>query len=790
MKVSLNWLKELVDFDKDAASLSELLTKAGVEVEGIESKGAAFPHVVVAQILASEQHPNADRLSVCRVDDGSGTPLQIVCGAKNYKVGDKVPLARAGAVLPGNFEIRVGKLRGVDSQGMLCSADELGLAENSEGLLILDAAATVGVPLEELFPADTVLDLEITPNRPDLLCHKGIAREVAALLGKPWKSVHEFVSETAYIGSVSVLAAECSLYSVCHLTGVKVAPSPSGLRQRLEAVGVRSINNVVDITNWVMLELGQPLHAFDTRKLNGGLRVRFAQDGESFQALDGKVYKLASEDLVIADDSGPVALAGIMGGASTAVDEHTVEVSLESAVFDAAHIRRTSRRLGLSSESSYRFERGVDVAGVFRASQRAAGLLQELAHAVPGDLSVASGNAQVDIAALLMGLTPVRHVDLRLERITALLGAPVAEARVEQILSALGLSRAQDGWEVPSHRGDLTREVDLIEEIARIVGIEHFPPGTKARFSASSQADHHYDKLMQLRRRAVAQGLFEARSLTLVSERMGQVAFPQEEILRVKNPLNEDQVVLRPAIVPGLLDAATRNARAGVKDVRLFEVGRTFAHAQVEERMHVGIVIAGPAWTPNWRSASVPDADLFNLKGMLAVLLNAKVDFEQLPASDLLGVAVRVLADGKPVGIAGQVRPSEAKARDLVGTVIAAEISLETFLLESRRAPVYVEVDRFPAVTRDMALVAGAEVTHEQILAVLKGAQEPLLRSVELFDVFCDATGQRVPVGSKSLGYSLTYRSAERTLTANEVNTAHTGLKQRVTAQLGVQARE
>ena len=790
MKASLNWLREIANFEQDAVALAELLTKAGVEVEGIHSKGAAIPKVVVAQIVSSEQHPNADRLSVCRVDDGSGKLLQIVCGAKNYKVGDKVPLARPGAVLPGDFEIRIGKLRGVDSEGMLCSADELGLAENSEGLLILDSAVSVGTPLADLFPADTVLDLEITPNRQDLLSHEGIAREVSALTGRLWKSPHGYVPETAPAGSVAVHMAECPLYSVRHFDGVQVLPSPGWLRQRLETLGVRSINNVVDITNWVMLESGQPLHAFDTAKLHGKLQVRFASAGESLLALDGKTYALSTEDIVIADDSGPVALAGIMGGESTAVDEHTVRVSLESAVFDPARIRRTSRRLGLSSESSHRFERGVDVAGVFRGSQRAAGLLKELAHASAGELLAGSPDARVDVGALLSGLTPVRHVVLRLERVTALLGAPVGEARVEQILSALGLSRAQDGWEVPSHRADLTREVDLIEEIARVVGIEHFPPGNRAHFSPSSETDRHYDRLMQLRRAAVAHGLFEARNLTLVSERMAQAASEQESVLRVKNPLNEDQVVLRPALLPGLLDAAARNARAGVKSIRLFEVGRTFAQGAVEERTHFGVVLAGPTAKPNWRCAAVPDVDLLDLKGALAGVLHATVEFEPLPPSELLGLAVKVLLDGRAVGVAGQVRPSEARTRDLSGSVVVAEIALDALLSEPSHPAVYTEVDRFPAITRDMALVAPASLAHQRILDVFKAAQEPLLRTVELFDVFTDPKGERLALGTKSLGYSLTYRSAERTLTANEVNAAHARLKQRVTTELGVQARE
>ncbi len=790
MKVSLNWLQEIVDFKESAETLSELLTMAGVEVEGIHHSGASIDLVVAAEILSSEQHPNADRLSVCKVEHGTGTPLQIVCGAKNYKVGDKVLLARAGAVLPGDFKIKVGKLRGVDSEGMMCGADELGLAKESEGLLILDPSVPVGTPLATLFPADTVLDLEVTPNRPDLLSHEGMAREIAALTGRAWHSAHAFASETSSLESIKVEVPECPLYTVRHFSGVKVGPSPDRMRQRLEAIGLRSINNVVDITNWVLMETGQPLHAFDRDKLKGALRVRFATEGESLAALDGKTYNLASSDLVVADDSGPVAIAGVMGGLATAVTESTVRVSLESAAFAQSVVRRTSRTLGLSSDSSYRFERGVDVAGVLKASQRAAVLIREIAGGTGGELQTGAGSEATDIGALLVGLMPVRHVPLRLARVASLLGAPVAEARVSQILSALGLSRAEDGWEVPSRRADLTREVDLIEEIARIVGIAYFPASTRARFVGSSEADKRYDKLMGVRRAALAQGLYEARSLTLVSESMAQGAFVQMPALRVKNPLNEDQVILRPALVPGLFEAAARNARAGVKAIRLFEVGRVFSADGVEERTHFGVVLAGPSAAESWRSGGGAEVDLYDLKGVLCKVLGGEVDFISTPASGVLGLSVQVLLNGALVGVAGQVRPSQARAMDLPGTLVGAEISLEGFLSISKGHPVYRETPRFPAVTRDMALVAPIGLEHCRIVEVLKAGHEELLHSVALFDVFTDPSGERVPAGAKSLGYSLTYRSSERTLTADEVNAAHGRLKQRVTAELGVQARE
>ena len=790
MKVSLNWLREFVECPKDSDSLSELLTMAGIEVEGIYTQGVNIEKIVVAQILESERHPNADRLSVCKVDDGSGSPLQIVCGAKNYKVGDKVPLAQAGAVLPGDFKIKVGKLRGVDSQGMMCSAKELGLAEDAEGLLILNADLQPGTPLANVFPADTILDLEITPNRPDLLSHEGIAREIAALTSRTAKSAHLFSAETADAEPLQTDAAACPFYTVRTFENTRVSPSPDWLKMRLEAIGLRSINNVVDITNLVLMETGQPLHTFDADKLRGALRVRFARKGEALEALNGKMYTLTEEDLVIADGSGPVAIAGIMGGQSTAVSDSTTRVMLESATFNSSLIRRTARRLGLSSDSSYRFERGIDVAGVLRGSQRARDLLQELAEAKSGALQTSAGNESLDQGALLMGFTPVLQVPLRFERIASLLGAPVPEAKIDQILTALGLSKSAGGWAVPSFRPDLTREIDLIEEIARVVGIHHFPARTQAWFSESSITDHRHDQLMDWKRRAAGQGLYEARTLTLVSERMSQSPFATSPILRVKNPLNEDQVVLRPTLVPGLLDAAGRNARGGSKCIRLFEVGRVFAAEAGEERTSMALLLSGPTQTASWRPETVREVDLFDLRGVLSKILHCEVFFNPVAATGYLAIAVQIEICGRTVGMAGQLRPSEARQLDIQGAIVAAEIDLESLLSQRKPASVYKALPKFPSVTRDIALIAPRSLPHAEIEQTLLSANEELLAGVELFDVFTDAQGIRVPADAKSLAYSLTYRAADRTLTADEVNAVHSRLKQKITSELGVTARE
>jgi len=387
MKFSVNWLREFVELPTSVDELAELLTLTGTEIESIEKRGANFDNVVVAQIKASAQHPNADRLSVCQVDDGSGQERQIVCGAKNYKVGDKVPLARPGAVLVGDLKIKPSKLRGVESQGMLCSPSELGLSADSDGLLILSPEAKIGEPIASLFPEDTILDVEITPNRGDLLSHFGLAREIAALAGSSRcddRGQRSAPSLPLKADGVTISAPnECPFYSARRIENIKVGPSPDWLRARVESVGLRSINNIVDITNFVMLELGEPLHAFDADKLSGPINVRLATAGETFLALDGKTYSLGERDLVIADDARAVGIAGVMGGKDTGVTDSTTTLLLESAFFDPASIRRTARRLSLPSDASYRFERRVDPGMVFAASHRAAELMREIAGANP-----------------------------------------------------------------------------------------------------------------------------------------------------------------------------------------------------------------------------------------------------------------------------------------------------------------------------------------------------------------------------------------------------------------------
>src|SRR5438094_563187 len=463
MKFSVNWLREFVDLPESPEEIADLLTRAGVETQNIETRGARIDNVIVSQVTASSRHPNADRLTVCEVDDGSGTKRQIVCGATNYKVGDKVPLALPGAKLPNGTEIRKSKLRGIESEGMLCSAIELGMGSDAAGLLILSPEAKVGAPISDLFPSDTILDVEVTPNRGDLLSHFGLAREIAALTGKKLKSTPRESKIAIKKTGVTITAThECPFFSARKIDNVNVGPSPQWLRTKIESVGIRSINNIVDISNFVMLELGQPTHAFDANKLRGDINVRLAHDGEKFLALDGKTYSLKPDNCVVADQERAVGIGGVMGGEETGVTDSTKNILLEAAYFLPASIRLTERDLNLQSDASYRFERGVDPEMVLRASQRATELMRDIAGGIPAKEIHVAGEIPADPA----------DVSLSYERCSRVIGVAIDPKTVDEILTRLGLRRTaatkkSATWKIPSYRRDLQRDVDLIEEVLR-----------------------------------------------------------------------------------------------------------------------------------------------------------------------------------------------------------------------------------------------------------------------------------------------------------------------------------
>jgi phenylalanyl-tRNA synthetase beta chain len=783
MKLSLSWLKEFLPLTQSTSEIAEALTFAGIEIEGIQQRGADLDKVIVSQIESFEAHPNADRLSVCRVNDGSSLRRQIVCGAKNFRAGDKVPLALPGAILPDGMKIRASKLRGVESEGMLCSARELNLAEDAAGLLILPGDATIGAPISDIFPPDTVLEVEVTPNRPDLLSHYGIARELAALLDLPpaklpkVSAISDKVRQDAKV--VQIEAPEgCPFYAARVIRDIRVGSSPTWLRLKLEAAGLRSINNVVDVTNYVLLELGQPLHAFDLAKIAGSIVVRRAHPSERLLALDEKEYELNSNDLLISDQERALAIAGVMGGEQSGVTATTTDMLLEAAYFDPGFIRRTSRRLGLISESSFRFERGIDPEAVLLASARATDLLTE----------VAGGKA--DESVVIGGSIPQsrRVVEMRPERCTKLLGMEVPDSA--ELLIRLGLKNVGGNrWEPPSYRPDLAREPDLIEEVCRLAGIQNIPARLFGSATESSPSDRAHDDLMQLRQKLAGLGLFEARSLTLVDERALDYSLesaPASLVLR--NPLTEDQKILRSSLVPGLVRAAERNFNRGSSSVAIFEIGRVFKAATQEETVALSILLSGERQSKSWNQEAAL-FDLFDLKGILKAALSRNlVLVRERPTSFAPLLCGIVDGEGSPVGKIGQLRPGLAKEIGARDPVLVAELTLKPG--ESSKQFRYKALDRYPAVTRDVAFLADRELRYQAVLDAFASANEPLLVEIRLFDLFLDATGEKVPLRKKSIACSLTYRATDRTLTQEEANAAHGRLKSQLVERLGVTLRE
>ncbi|HEY4272703.1 MAG TPA: phenylalanine--tRNA ligase subunit beta [Candidatus Udaeobacter sp.] len=779
MKFSVNWLREFVDLPKNPEEIAELLTRAGIETKKIETRGANVDKVIVSQITASSRHPNADRLTVCEVDDGSGARRQIVCGATNYKVGDKVLLALPGAKLPNGTEIRKSKLRGVESEGMLCSPIELGLGEDASGLLILSPDAKLGAPIGDLFQPDTILDVEITPNRGDLLSHFGLAREIAALTGATAPSPRTGEPARGRAGSITIVATRaCPFFSLRKIDNVKVGPSPQWLRAKIESVGVRSINNIVDISNFVMLELGQPTHAFDADKLKNGIHVRLARDGEKFLALDGKTYSLKPDNCVIADQERAVGTGGVMGGEETGVTDSTKNILLEAAYFLPASIRRTARDLNLQSDASYRFERGVDPDMILRASQRATELMNEIAGGTPAKEIQVAGELPADPA----------DVSLSYEKCSRVIGVAIDPKTVDESLTRFGLQKTKSAnqsatWKIPSYRRDLQRDVDLIEEVLRAYGIDKIPGRTRGRFMPTSAADRSHDvETLFLRDRLTGSGLSEVRTSKLIP----RSAMASDKAVELRNPLSEDHVALRPNLISGLLDVLERNIRAGAESVSIFEIGRVFIPPSGKEERHLAILLSGNiAGALNWRSQIRRSLDLFDLQGALESIV-PNVSFRPGKFPDF-ALAVEVWSGDQRAGFGGQLMAGKSGA---LSSVLVAELNADLLLDKRGSAKKFRELDRYPAITRDIAMIVPEKLTHAEILRGIKEPAEPLLESVQLFDLFttkeeADPTGSR-----KSLAYRLTYRAKNRTLTNEEVNAAHAKIRERLKRELGVALRE
>jgi phenylalanyl-tRNA synthetase beta chain len=804
MRVSMKWLRELVPVDLVPAELADRLDLTGTAVESIETVGEGMEGVVIGRILSKERHPDADTLWVTSVDVGGETPLQIVCGAQNFEAGDLVPVATVGTTLPNGITIKKAKLRGVESMGMNCSATELGVGGDASGLLILPPDAPVGASFAEWRGlADTVLDLEITPNRPDCLSMAGVAREVAAVTGmtaaRPASSPAQAGSAASEEVSIEIRDPElCPRYVARLIRGVKIGPSPEWLVDRLVASGARPVSNVVDITNYVMFELGQPLHAFDAAKLgraNGkiAVSVRLAQPGEQLTTLDGKQRQLAADTLVIADPNGPVALAGVMGGEDTEVSGATVDVLLESACFDSASVSRTSRRLGLFSEASSRFEKGVDRNGCMAAVDRAAQLMEELAG---GEVAFGAVDAYPAPAAPLA-------LTLRADRANAVLGTALGAHEMADILGRLGLGVADAGAgvlavEVPTFRPDLEREIDLVEEVVRVHGMQNVPstlPAGRGRVGGLTREQRLRAQVGETLRQA---GLEDAMTYSFADpadmDRLGWRLEPGELPVEVLNPMSEEQALLRWTLAPGLLRAVSRNQRRSVEDVHLYEIGGVFVtgegRKQPKERAMVGGVLAGSWHRPMWDDRP-PQLDFFDGKGAIETLMEALgVDKWRVREAELPwlqpGRSAEVAVRGETVGWLGEVASPVLDAYDARGPVVMFELTLAPLLTAAAGVRVFAEPPRFPAVELDVAIVVDENVTAERVGQAIASAGGKLLEGVRLFDVY---RGSGVPDGRKSLAFALTYRSGERTLTDAEVAAVHEKVLRKVTGAVGGELR-
>ena len=770
MKISLKWLRQYVDVDWSVAEFVERLTMAGLEEESVEDLGAALAGIVVGKVIEGEPHPNADRLSVCRVDVGEDALRTIVCGAPNVRSGQTVAVVLPGSHLPDGTQIGKAKLRGVASEGMICSEVELGLGDDSDGIMVLPDEWEAGTAFAEAAGLDdTVIDFEVTPNRPDCLSVVGIAREVAALAGVELRlpQIQLSTSGAAIETSTSVTIEEpqgCGRYVARVIRGVSVGPSPAWLQDRLRAVGQRPINNVVDVTNFVMLELGQPLHAFDLARLQENrVVVRRSRAGETLRTLDGEQHELTDNGiLVIADGKNPVAIAGVMGGAESEVTEHTTDILLESAHFDARLVRAGARRLGMHTDASTRFERGADWDMPDTASQRAAALLAEI-----GGGRVAPGVIDQWPAG-----TKRHTVTLRPQRATRLLALPLNGAICRAILERLGCV-VTDGRSdaldvvVPSFRPDLEREVDLIEEVGRIHGYLRVSASEQVRGPLPGIAGGYYDEQRRLRLALVGLGLDEAITSSIVADAWAERSGPVG--CRLSNPPADGVSCMRTSLVPGLLDVARRNLRQRAPGVALFEVGRVFlagieAADKHREQWRVAGVLAGYTSASPWRGEQRPN-DFLDLKGIIEGLLIGVSGVGYTPVETPLlrrGHAARIIVGDADLGSIGQVDPGLAVSFDLTHDTYIFELSCEVlFAVWASRAAHYQPLPRFPPIERDLAIVLDDQVPAGRVADEIRAAAPELVDDVRLFDVY---SGDQVEGGKRSLAFSVRLRSLDRTL--------------------------
>src|SRR5210317_166708 len=800
MKVTLNWLKEYVDFDFSADELSHRLTMTGLEVDAMERLGEGLDTVIVAGLADVQQHPDADRLTVCTVNTGSATQ-QVVCGAQNHKTGDLIALAQVGTVLPGNFKIKKSKIRGQESFGMLCSMSELGLSEESEGIMILPSDLDLGRPVfEQLGLKDVMYEIGLTPNRSDCLSVVGVAREVAAMADASLRLPEPVIIEndTLVAEKTSVTLEDpnlCPRYAARLIENVKIGPSPEWLVSRLEAVGLRSINNVVDVTNFVMMELGQPLHAFDFNLLRERrIVVRRAEEGAEFTTLDGQVRTLLATDLVICDGEGPIALAGVMGGGNSEVSSETTDILLESAYFNPVTIRRTSKRLGLHTDASHRFERGTDVDMVPLALDRATALIAELA----------SGQIAKGVVDEYPSALPRRTVTVTASKASQILGLEVDADDIRHKLSSIGLNcDLHDGAvkvEIPNFRPDLEREIDLVEEVARLIGYDQIPVTMPVTTLTCQQLPEHLSSERQVRDLLIELGYSEIinysfYNATCLDKLRVDEKDSRRQNVNILNPLTEEQGVMRTSLVPSLLETASRNLAYRSEDLALFELRPVFQPVEdsemARESLRLSAFLCGRRESQGWAQSS-DEADFFDMKGVVEQLLSnlgvSEVCWQVEHDENFYhpGKSCAIYQGERLLGTLGELHPEVIRNFDLAPSSILCDLDIEALFELGDKTIKFKPLSRFPDVQRDSAFLVDIDVAAQQVFSILNRVKIKDLESIELFDVYC---GEGVPEGKKSLAIRACYRAMDRTLTDELIQNLHGKLIKAMEKELGAELR-
>lgn len=788
IKVPLSWLREYCDIPWSVEELTARLTLAGLEIDAVDSIGGEYENMVIGAVEMAEKHPNADRLSLCTVDIGTET-LKIVCGAPNVAAGQRVPVALVGARLPGGMKIKKAKIRGIESRGMICSEAELNLSDEQDGIMVLDPEAPVGQPLKLILAdPETVLSIDVGANRPDCLAITGVAREITSMtrgeLRMPSSSVQEEGPSIEAEATVVVNTPDdCPRFVGRVIKDIKIGPSPGWMVQRLEAVGLRSINNIVDVTNYVMLELGQPLHAYDLDELAGrGIVVRRAEEDEPFTTLDDQARTLSSEVLMITDHERSIGMAGIMGGLNTEITDGTTSVFLEGACFDAARVRRGSKLLQLQTDASRRFERDMDPELQGYAVSRAAQLMAEL-----GGGLIATG--MIDVRA---PVSPGHPIKLRTDRVNQVLGTAIHQDEIKDFLDALGFDvRIDTDLEVrpPSFRRDISREVDLIEEIARMYGYDKIEPvmsrPTPPDLNENPNAPHaqrdrqkRWEMEVQSRTRdtLIGAGFIEVVTHSFVHPDMNNLIEPIHQSIILDNPLSPDLSAMRTSLAASMLSVVQWNSNRKVQNIRLFEVGRVFwakPEGLPDEPVHVSIMTTGKRTHPYWDVTS-EKLDFFDIKGMAALVLDrfALDKVENVPYDEAGTLFDKnrsgtLLVNQAPIGVCGAVSQKVLDYYDIREPVWMCQLDCTVLFNMTPGRKTYQALPKYPAVERDLAVVVAEDVTHQMIVSEIQACCGALLESVELFDIY---RGEQVVAGKKSMAYALRFRSDDRTLTDNEVS--------------------